>query len=154
MLCGHFMSANPTSMFALAACCRGSPLSAAVTLSYFQRSRAANWGPLEVLSQDYVLCGHFMSAESDFYEGVRARLIDKDDKPHWNHNSIEEVRGRGGGGCQHRGCMVACMQATCTTACVCVGGGGSVGESSLSLVCVCVCVFADGGCAGTTRSSG
>lgn len=94
VLCGHFMSANPTSMFALAACCRGSPLSAAVTLSYFQRSRAANWGPLEVLSQDYVLCGHFMSAESDFYEGVRARLIDKDDKPHWKHNSIEEVRGR------------------------------------------------------------
>lgn len=77
---------------------RGSPLSAAVTLSYFQRSRAAGWGPVEVLQQDYLLCGHFMSRESDFYEGVRARLIDKDDTPHWQHSSTAEVRDGGGGG--------------------------------------------------------
>lgn len=80
---------------AVLCCCsviRGSPLSSAITLSYFQRSRAAGWGPLEVLQQDCVLCGHFMSQESDFYEGVRARLIDKDDKPRWKHNSSEEVR--------------------------------------------------------------
>lgn len=42
----------------MTACCwcvapppRASPLAAAVTLSYFQRARAAGWGPLEVLQQ-------------------------------------------------------------------------------------------------------
>lgn len=91
--------------------CSGSPLSAAVTMSYFQRSRAAGWGPLQALELDYVLCGHFMSAESDFYEGVRAKLIDKDDKPRWKHSSIDEVSR--GVLFQWKGVRVAGLQLPC-----------------------------------------
>jgi len=39
---------------------------------------------------DYCLVGHFMR-EPDFYEGVRALLIDKDKKPHWQPNILANV---------------------------------------------------------------
>ena len=34
---------------------------------------------------------YFLLNHPDFLEGVRARLIDKDDSPHWLPDSIEKV---------------------------------------------------------------
>lgn len=89
----------------------GSPLSAAITLEYYHRSRAGAWGAAECLAQDALLCGHFMSAESDFAEGVRARLIGKDDAPRWQHGSVEQVRAADAAWAAER------LPAACASAC-------------------------------------
>jgi len=58
-----------------------SPLSLHVTLK--QLHSAQNMNLSECLSMDYKLAKHFMLGH-DFYEGVRALLIDKDKTPHWD----------------------------------------------------------------------
>lgn len=70
---------------------RGSPLSAAISLAYYRRSRARRWGALECLEQDCLLAGHFMAGQGDFVEGVRARLVDKDEAPRWKHAGHDQV---------------------------------------------------------------
>lgn len=70
---------------------RGSPLSAAVTLEYYRRSRAGSLSAVDCLELDSLLCGHFTAGLGDFAEGVRARLVDKDDQPRWKHASAEQV---------------------------------------------------------------
>jgi hypothetical protein len=44
----------------------------------------------ECLKMDYNLVRHFMM-DNDFYEGVRALLIDKDRNPRWNPSHLELV---------------------------------------------------------------
>jgi hypothetical protein len=39
---------------------------------------------------EYRMAHHFLDA-SDFAEGVRAVVIDKDKRPRWRHDSIEAV---------------------------------------------------------------
>jgi len=34
---------------------------------------------------------HFLMTKHDFREGVRARLIDNDDRPHWDLDSFEQA---------------------------------------------------------------
>jgi enoyl-CoA hydratase/carnithine racemase len=75
----------------LVATCRGSPLSVAVTWSYLARTRSRHLTLAQVLHLDALVAGHFSAGAGDFYEGVRARLIDKDDAPKWKHSSAQQV---------------------------------------------------------------
>ncbi|MGD7789922.1 enoyl-CoA hydratase/isomerase family protein [Propionibacteriaceae bacterium Y1700] len=65
-----------------------SPLSVAVTLAALRR--AATMSLVEVLDSDAVLARNF-AERSDFAEGVRAQIIDKDRNPRWQHASLAEV---------------------------------------------------------------
>lgn len=66
-----------------------SPLSITVTLAALRRAR--NLPDLAaVLEQDLKLAMKF-TEDSDFLEGVRAVLVDKDNNPSWRHGSVAEV---------------------------------------------------------------
>ena len=65
-----------------------SPTAMALTLMLL---RANEGRPLpEVLARE-ILAGRFMIRHPDYLEGIRARLIDRDDQPRWQPASIEEV---------------------------------------------------------------
>ena len=65
-----------------------SPTSLKITLRQLQIGREYD---LEAaLALEYRMTQHVMTAH-DFYEGVRAMLIDKDQKPHWRPATLAEV---------------------------------------------------------------
>lgn len=66
-----------------------SPWSVAVALEAVRRA-ASMADVYQVLAQDAVLARNFV-ADSDFVEGVRAQLVDKDRQPHWRHARLEDV---------------------------------------------------------------
>ena len=46
----------------------------------------------ECLQMEYRMCQTLMTnIHSDFYEGIRAVLVDKDRNPQWNPSSLEQV---------------------------------------------------------------
>ena len=65
-----------------------SPISLAITDEHIRRCRTLDLR--ETLIQDYRLAIRCLAA-SDFAEGVRAALIDKDGTPRWQHQRIEDV---------------------------------------------------------------
>ena len=65
-----------------------SPTALAVTL---QLLRANEWRPLEEVFHREALAAHFMVTHPDYLEGIRARIIDKDDQPRWQPDSIEAL---------------------------------------------------------------
>jgi enoyl-CoA hydratase len=56
-----------------------------------RRARASKMALPACLEQDWALVGHFVEGEGDYWEGVRARLIDKDERPDWSFKRVEDV---------------------------------------------------------------
>jgi enoyl-CoA hydratase len=65
-----------------------SPTALALTLKLL---RANQGRPLEEVFQREALAAYFMVQHPDYLEGIRARLIDKDDQPRWQPANIAEV---------------------------------------------------------------
>ena len=75
---------SPFCAEAAAAIRRGSPTAAAVTLEAVRRARGAKLD--DVLRTDFRVMTHIVrpsTLSADFYEGVRAALVDKDRSPAW-----------------------------------------------------------------------
>jgi enoyl-CoA hydratase len=71
-----------------------SPTALAVTL---QLLRANEGRPIQEVFHREALAAHFIITHPDYLEGIRARIIDKDDQPRWQPASIEAL-GAGGAG--------------------------------------------------------
>lgn len=65
-----------------------SPTSLKVTLALLQQNRTKNLQ--ECLGIEYRLARHFLT-QHDFYEGIRAAVIDKDQQPHWLPAKLAKV---------------------------------------------------------------
>jgi enoyl-CoA hydratase len=75
---------------ALAAMNRASPLSLKLAFEVMRRTKGLD---IEgALTLEFRAMMHVM-ADDDFFEGVRAVLIDKDQKPQWRYKSLTEVTG-------------------------------------------------------------
>lgn len=67
-----------------------SPTSLKVTLEQLKRSRGLSMQ--DTMQLEYRLAARFMQGK-DFYEGVRALLIDKDKSPHWQPDMLADIDG-------------------------------------------------------------
>jgi len=85
---GLASSNDPWATDTLAILEKCSPLSLEITFE--QINRAKSLSLVECLKMDYALVGHFMRGR-DFYEGIRAMLVDKDKNPHWQPASLDKV---------------------------------------------------------------
>lgn len=65
-----------------------SPTSMKITLRQLQEGSKLNFA--ECLKMEYRLSQRFMEG-NDFYEGIRAVLVDKDNSPKWNPSSLADV---------------------------------------------------------------
>jgi enoyl-CoA hydratase/carnithine racemase len=72
----------------LSAILRHSPISCCVVVEQIKRGRTMTLK--DVFNMEYGISQAFMEL-GEFYEGVRALLIDKDNKPSWKHKTIGDV---------------------------------------------------------------
>ena len=73
---------------ALAAIARASPLSLKITLHQLALGRGMTVEA--ALALEYRMTQHVMAGH-DFFEGIRALLVEKDNAPRWQHASIAAV---------------------------------------------------------------
>lgn len=66
-----------------------SPVSLKVIIEQILRGGELEFN--EAMKMEYRIVSHIVSYQSDFYEGVRAVLIDRDQKPVWNPVTVEDV---------------------------------------------------------------
>ena len=67
-----------------------SPMSLKVTLEGLKRGAKART-IAEALQMEYRIVMHMMKEGSDFYEGIRAALVDKDGNPKWSPANLNDV---------------------------------------------------------------
>jgi len=67
---------------------RKSPLAMSVTFDAIRRGAGLNFK--QAMTQELDLSLNFLKTQ-DFYEGIRAQLIDKDRNPKWSHESVDAV---------------------------------------------------------------
>ena len=65
-----------------------SPTSLKVTLAHLNRSQTLRFD--EIIQTEYKIAQQFLQ-NPDFYEGIRAALIDKDQQPNWQPDRISKV---------------------------------------------------------------
>jgi enoyl-CoA hydratase/carnithine racemase len=65
-----------------------SPTALVLTLKLLRQNEGR---PINEVLESDLKAAHFMFKHPDFLEGVRARLLDKDDHPRWQPTSISEV---------------------------------------------------------------
>jgi len=68
---------------------RGAPTSLKVALEAMRRNRGLSLA--ECLRAEFRLVVRFMAPEADFFEGVRAALVEKDGRPAWRPAQLAEV---------------------------------------------------------------
>ncbi len=81
-------SSNELCREALAAFAKKSPTSLKITLRALQNGEQLNFDAC--MNQEYRLVCHFLLGH-DFIEGIRALIIDKDQKPQWKPATLKEV---------------------------------------------------------------
>ncbi len=79
---------SPWAGKALAAMRGKSPLSQKVAFRQIREGAALDFD--DCMRMEYRLSQHFMAGR-DFFEGVRALVVDKDQKPVWRHATLDEV---------------------------------------------------------------
>ena len=65
-----------------------SPTSLKISLAHLRQGKTDDFNT--IIARDFILAQHFMKGH-DFYEGVRAALIDKDKSPHWDPTRLSDV---------------------------------------------------------------
>lgn len=79
---------SPFAQEALQQILKASPTSLKVTLESIEQ--ASQMTLKQTLQKDFRMSMHFMKGH-DFYEGIRATLVDKDRNPKWQPNKLEQV---------------------------------------------------------------